>query len=265
MSLSLFDIVILVIVGAAAGSFGGLLGVGGSVIMIPAMALLLGARVWFDQHVAQAAAMCVNVAVAIPAALRHSKAGALRTDLMKWMLPAALVSIVAGVLLSNTLPAQTLARVFALFLVYVVVDGLIKFVRNRPDPAESRSTVTPVRGSAVGVAMGGFAGLLGIGGGAIAVPTALVVCRLPLRQAIAASAATMAMTAGVGAVLKLATLHEVERDWMHALIVALVLAPSALLAGRFGAGLTHALPLRLIRAIFILVMALAALEMAGVL
>ncbi len=54
--------------------------------MIPAMAMLFARKDWSDQHL-QAAAMLVNVAVAVPAARKHYKMGAFRADLFRAMLP----------------------------------------------------------------------------------------------------------------------------------------------------------------------------------
>ena len=65
------EILLLLSVGLVAGGLGGLLGIGGSVIMIPAMAILLG----WDFHLAQAVAMTVNPAVALSATLKHQRNG----------------------------------------------------------------------------------------------------------------------------------------------------------------------------------------------
>ena len=66
-------------IGLMAGTLGGLLGVGGSVIMIPALTAIFGP----EQHLYQAAAMAVNVGVAVPAAWRHHGAGAARRDVLR--------------------------------------------------------------------------------------------------------------------------------------------------------------------------------------
>ena len=101
-------------------------------------------------------------------------------------------------------------------------------------------------------------GLLGIGGGAIAVPLAQMIMRLPIRNAIAASASVMAITAGIGAVLKLATLSQHGELWTNGIILALILAPTSILGGHIGAGLTHTLPTRVVRGVFALIMIAAA-------
>ena len=66
------------LIGLVAGVLGGMLGVGGSVIIIPGMTIVLG----YDQHLYQAAAMVANVAVSIPATMRHYKAGAVMAPVL---------------------------------------------------------------------------------------------------------------------------------------------------------------------------------------
>jgi uncharacterized membrane protein YfcA len=265
VNLGPFEIVSLALIGLAAGTLGGLLGIGGSIIMIPAMAIMFHGRAWGDQHLYQAAAMAVNVAVAVPAALRHRKAGAIHSRLFKIMLPAAMVAIVAGVLVSNLFEPTTLKRIFAAFLIYVVVTNVIKLVGKKPEHHPDHARVNILTGGVVGTVMGFAAGLLGIGGGGIAVPLANLICRVPLRQAIAASAAVMCLTAGVGAAIKIGTLPEHGHPWTQAVVLALILSPTAMLGGHLGASLTHRVDVRLVRAIFTVVIALAAARMAGLL
>lgn len=265
MNLGSTEFVLLALIGLVAGVLGGLLGIGGSIIMIPAMAIVFARRPWGDQHLYQAAAMAVNVAVALPAALKHRKAGALHRPLFRILLPAAMVAIVLGVLVSNLFDPPTLKRIFALFLVYIIIDNTVKLIGQRPEHEPHDARVNLATGGLVGATMGFAAGLLGIGGGGIAVPLANVVCRVPLRQAIAVSAAVMCLTAGVGAIIKISTLPQHGHDWSEALVIALILSPTAVLGGHLGASLTHRVPVRLVRAIFTLVIALAAARMAGLL
>ena len=71
---------LLIALGLVAGGSGGLLGIGGSLVMIPGMILLFGAegrQAGQDpQHLYQAAAMIVNFFVVLPAVVRHSQARA---------------------------------------------------------------------------------------------------------------------------------------------------------------------------------------------
>ena len=191
MTLTPVEIVMVAGTGLAAGTLGGLLGIGGSVIMIPAMVLVFPGRGTDAQHLFQAAAMAANVAVALPAAIRHWRSGSLRFDLLKWLLPTGLAAILLGVWLSNRLNGVTLRRFYAVFLLYLAVQTIIKIFRKHPDPKAEESRVTPGRTGAVGGVLGISAGILGIGGGILAVPLLQTLCRVPLKQAIAASSATM--------------------------------------------------------------------------
>ena len=316
--------------GLLAGTLGGMLGVGGSVVMIPGLVWLLGRPTGVEQHLYQAAAMIANVAVAVPAALRHRRAGAMVPAVLRGMLPAALGGVILGVWLSN-LPVFSgprggvwLGRVLAAFLVYVIYANLKKLCRPAvapqpppppPPPAITDKhtdppahdaagqrapapTPTPVHtdgtddtpdtasaplspaggGVAVGSLMGTTAGLMGVGGGALAVPLQQTLIGLPLRQCIANSSAVICVSAAVGAIYKNATLAgrvgpEVAAtleaagqpaiDWRTGLALGLLLAPTAWAGGRLGAALTHRLPLRTIRVAFIALMLVAAWKMAA--
>ena len=65
------ELAILAVIGLFAGVLGGLLGIGGSIVIIPVLVLALKR----DFHLAQATAMLVNVCVAVPAVLTHQRSG----------------------------------------------------------------------------------------------------------------------------------------------------------------------------------------------
>ena len=263
MSLTLLEIAITAGVGLAAGVLGGLLGIGGSIILIPAMVLIFPGRGADAQHLFQAAAMAVNVAVSLPAAIRHARAGAVRRDLLTWLLPTGLTAILIGVWLSNQLNGLTLRRIFAGFLLYLAIQTIVSVSRKHPDHTEAEARVTPVRAGAVGVVLGSAAGLLGIGGGILAVPLGQALCKIPLRQAIAASSATMCMTAGVGAAVKIWSLPMHHQAPADALTLALALAPTAMVGSWLGASLTHRTPVQTMRAALAILLLLAAWRMSG--
>jgi uncharacterized membrane protein YfcA len=268
--------VLILLLGLLAGTLGGMLGVGGSVVMIPGLAFLFtySKSVEPNQHLFQASAMIVNVVVSVPAMLRHRKAGALVGDALIWMLPAALVFILVGVWVSNLSVFQGadggrwLGRLLAVFLVYVIGVNIQKLRTHPHAESEIEPHVTPLRGFGVGTVMGTIAGLLGIGGGAVAVPLQQVWMKLPLRKCIGNSSAIICISATIGALFKNASLaqHATEAtpiDWRTSLLIAALLAPTAYVGARIGAGLTHSLPLRQVRMAFIGLMAVAAWKMAA--
>jgi len=258
------------LLGLMAGLLGGLLGVGGSVIMIPGATFLLKP----NQHVYQAAAMIANIAVAIPATMRHHKAGAILKDVVKWMAPVAIVSVFIGVMASN-LPifhgvegGIWLGRILALFLAWEVGVNILKITRPAGDhPAAQlpvHTHVTPARSSLVGGVMGFIGGLLGIGGGAMAVPLQQSILKLPLKNAIANSSACMVLSALTGAIYKNLTLPQQGHAMTDGLMLAAMLAPTCWIGGHIGAKLTHSLPIRQVRIAFVIVMAVFAWKMAAI-
>lgn len=264
-----FAVAILIVTGLVAGLLAGLLGIGGSVIMIPVINVGLGA----DYHLAQAAAMCVNVLVAIPAFIKHYKKQAIRFDVVGRMLPGALIAIVVGVVLSDHLRGDTLTRIFGVFLLYAVYINARKLMQHRKgngiDEDDAPTHADWLRCSIIGITVGGAAGLLGIGGGVIAVALIHRFCNLPLRNSVAVSSTVMCLTAPVGATRKLmglADLHHAPRaglpvDAPTALLVAAVLATTAIAASYLGAHLTHKLPVVYVRVVFTLLLVVACVRM----
>jgi uncharacterized membrane protein YfcA len=273
-------------IGLFAGVLGGLLGVGGSTIMIPGLVLLFGQGLAepglagsFDrlnQHVYQAAAMIATVLISIPATIHHARLGAIVWPALKRILPAALLLTLGGVWISNRavfsdgLAGVTgpvlLGRVLAAFLVWVLIENVRRMFRKpRPvdDPVDL-TFVTPARSLAVGACMGLVAGLTGLGGGAVAVPLQQVLLKLRLRNAIANSSAMICLTGILGSIYKNATLASHDLQWTDSLLFAALLAPTAMIGGYLGARLTHVLPVRIVRGVFIILLALSIWKMAAV-
>ena len=92
------EYIILAGVGIVMGFLGGLLGIGGSVIMIPALVFISGE----NQHLYQASAMIYNFFVGAAAVIVHKKADVLVMGVIKWLIPAAALGITIGVAISNS-------------------------------------------------------------------------------------------------------------------------------------------------------------------
>jgi uncharacterized protein len=265
------DYTLMVVLGLVAGVLGGLLGIGGSVVMIPGMVWILGQAdasgiEQIQQY--QAAAMIVNFLLAGPSALRHLRAGAVYGSVWRWLAPSAGVGIIAGVLLSQSAlfaggRAVYLRYLFGAFLLYAVGYNLYRLLRPprvEGITREQADTAPRWKKASIGGVMGVFAGLLGIGGGAQAVPLMQVVLRMPLRKAIATSSATIFTIAWIGAAVKnlsLGPAGSVERSF----VLAALLTPTAMVGGYLGGALTHVLPLRVVRAVVVGLMLLAAWKM----
>ena len=291
-SMELWEVGALLAIGVAAGLTGGLLGIGGAVVTIPAISLLIGR----DIHLAQAAAMNVTFFVALPSAIRHHREGVLNTSLLKIAAPMAVLAIIGGVFVSNITPNEIMKKIFGIFLLYVIIQNIRKlmgirslirsflpfdvwFFKNASNqsvepasqPAAGPTEVRRARGLMLGGIAGGGAGVLGIGGGLLTVPLAELLCKLRLQEAIATSAAIMCFTSIIGAVTKDLTFSSIPFQdasgtvqylpWYEPIRYAIWLIPTCIFGSWFGAKLTHRLPLKTIRIIFICILAAGAAKM----
>jgi len=263
---------ILVTIGTVMGIFGGLLGIGGSVIMIPAMVLAFGLTKGNEQHLYQASAMICNFFVAVSAAYAHKREKVLMWNVVKHLAPAGVVGVVLGVMLSNSSfflgdRGYLLAKIFGIFMIYVIFHNCARFFHNIK--GKGAFDVSGVRRSSVltiivGLISGIAAGLLGIGGGSVCVPLQQVALKMPLKRAIGNSAATIILIAVIGACLKNATLAQHNIAVTESLKIAAVVIPTAIIGGFLGARLMHILPKNVVRTVFVLLMIVASYKMLTV-
>ena len=112
----------LVAVGAVAGILSGLFGVGGGILMVPAMVILLG----FDQHRAQATSLAAIVPIAAVGAFVFGRADSVNLVAAVVLAAGSLIGVQAGARLMHRLSAERLARIFGIFLVIVAVTMLFQ-------------------------------------------------------------------------------------------------------------------------------------------
>ncbi len=260
------ELVSLFALGFFAGALGGLVGVGGSIVIIPILTLVMK----YDQHLSQATAMIINIFVAGSALLAHERARAVRWDVVGRMVPIGLITIIVGVEASNALPGDMLTKIYGAFLLYVIAFNAVKLWEDRLPPEEpAPPRLGWWRTGMIGGLMGFVAGLLGIGGGPVNNPLLQRLCHLPLRDTIAVSSAVMSVTAMLGALRKNLTLSQLTDaagnslglTLQDSLALAAVLAPTATVGALIGAGLTHRLPVGWVRVVFIVLMGWASARM----
>ncbi|MBN1912032.1 MAG: sulfite exporter TauE/SafE family protein [Pirellulales bacterium] len=255
------DLIIQAMIGLLAGLLGGLLGLGGSTVVIPALIVYLthiGAYDGSKQHLLQAAAMICNVFIAAPSTVAHLRAKAVVRPVVVYLVPAAVGGSLLGVTVSNSFlfareKGPYLAMLLAGFFLFVAVHNLIRFFRPAFGPGESEDVPTPPvwKILLVGLPTGFTAGLLGIGGGTICVPTQQLFLKIPLRKAIANSAVTIVFGALIGAIYKNATLASHGEAIWESLRLAAMLVPTAIIGSYVGGWLTHRLSRPLLRVIFV--------------
>jgi uncharacterized membrane protein YfcA len=126
--MSVGEFVIALTTGLVAGAYAGLLGVGGGIVMVPAMVLLLGV----DQQVAQGTSLLVIIVAAVAGTVANQRRGLLDRRVSLLLGAGGVAGSVVGALLAlRVFDEAVLRRVFAVVLIVV---GL-RLARARPSPA----------------------------------------------------------------------------------------------------------------------------------
>lgn len=113
------EIIICVLIGAAAGMIGGLSGIGGGIFLVPLMIALMA----MAQHQAHGTSLAVVLFIGLAGAIAYAIYGHVPGN-MDWVLIlglalGSLVGVVLGARLMMRLPARHLRWIFGLFLVLV--------------------------------------------------------------------------------------------------------------------------------------------------
>ena len=110
--------IVLVLLGLVAGFLSGLFGVGGGILIVPALILLLG----FDQRVAAGTSLAAIVPMAIVGVISYAVEGSVDWIAAVLLSVAAIGGAQIGSHLLNRLPIQALRWGFIGFLVVIVVS-----------------------------------------------------------------------------------------------------------------------------------------------
>jgi uncharacterized membrane protein YfcA len=173
-------------VGAVAGVLAGLLGVGGGLIIVPALSYLFelqGISSTATLHLALGTSLGTIVFTSLSSARAHHRRGAVDLGIVARITPGILAGTYLGGLLASRMVTHTLKGVFAVFLLLVAAQML-----SGKKPKPTRVFPKIAGATAVGTAIGIVSGLVGIGGGSMSVPFMLW-CNVETRRAVGTSAA----------------------------------------------------------------------------
>lgn len=119
--MTLTTIILLIIVGLAAGFLSGLIGIGGGIIIVPALVLLLG----FSQKLAQGTSLGILLLpVGILAVLQYYKQGYLNVNYVAIIATAFILGSFLGSKLALTLNDEKMKKIFAVILMVIAVKML---------------------------------------------------------------------------------------------------------------------------------------------
>ncbi len=110
------QLIIILVIGLMAGLVSGALGVGGGIIIVPALILFLG----FSQHMAQGTSIAILLLpTGILAVLQYYKNGYVDVKVALILMLLFVVGAYLGSLVSLSLPDKVLKKVFGIFMLLV--------------------------------------------------------------------------------------------------------------------------------------------------
>ena len=229
--------------GAVAGAIAGLLGLGGGVIIVPA---LIYSFAWQGMpesvltHLAVGTSLATIAVTSISSVRTHHLHGAVLWKVFLWMVPGVVIGVWLGANIANTLSGANLQFAYGIFLLCVAIQmGL-----GLQPKGEKNFQAGPTLLAPSGI-IGVFSAMFGIGGGSLTVPY-LSWRGLIIQKAVATSAAVGLPVAIVGAITNIVV------AWGHRDLPAyssgyvywpafLGIVMTSAYCARFGAKLAHSM------------------------
>ncbi|ALC25233.1 sulfite exporter TauE/SafE family protein [Streptomyces pristinaespiralis] len=162
------------VVGLALGALGG----GGSILAVPVLIYLLG----FSPAAATTAALLIVTATSATALYAHSRAGNVRWRTGALFAAAGVLPAAAAGAAAARLPQHVLTAAFAAVAGLAAVRMLAPARTTAQAPAER-----PLKAAGAGAGLGALTGLLGVGGGFLAVPALVTILGFEMQAAVGTS------------------------------------------------------------------------------
>jgi len=187
----------IALISLGAGTYGGLMGVGGGAILVPALHLFFGIPLQEAIPFSLATAVLISGA----ASFSINRDGSAHFPTVRSLLIGSVPGAVLGLSLGRVLPDWALRDAFEIFLLWAVLDTW----KAKPDEQGDAHRWRPTRPhgvvtSIIGVFMGLASGLLGIGGGLVSTPLLRKWLGVPVKSAMANSTLAIVGTTMAGVV-----------------------------------------------------------------
>ena len=246
------ELLILLSMGAVAGTLAGLLGIGGGIIIVPVLALVFqqqGVSIDVLMHVSIGTSLATIVVTSLSSIRAHQQHGAIDWSVFKRITPGIIVGGFLGSVIADAIPGAELRVVFAIFMFMVATQMMIA---GTPAPHRTLPQTPGMVGA--GVIIGTIAALMGVGGGSMSVPF-LTWCNMHIRRAVATSAAIglPIALAGTAGFMLTGWGSEARPPWSVGYVnlpafTGIVVA--SILFAPLGAKLAHTIPPKLLKRIF---------------
>ena len=233
--------IIYLLVGCFAGLSAGLLGVGGGLLIVPALAWIFAAQGVSDaivMHLAIGTSLATIVITSISSTRAHHQRHSVRWHLVLQLSFGLIVGAWVGAGLAHEMQNTVLLIVFGFFELFVAAQLLLGKA-----PVAHRQLPQKTMNMMVGAGIGGVSSILGIGGGTLTVPY-LVWHNVSMREAVGTSSACgfpIALAGAVGFIVmgwKMAELPAYSSGYVYWPAAGAIVL-SSVLAAPVGAKLAH--------------------------
>nr|WP_263314512.1 sulfite exporter TauE/SafE family protein [Mammaliicoccus sp. Marseille-Q6498] len=227
--MDLISIVVMLFIGVFGGFLSGLVGIGGAIIIYPAILILpplFGAP---------------NYSAYIASGLTSSQvffstlSGSLKARKKPEFSPKLVINMGGGMIVGSVLGAFSANLFNGLFIntVYIIIALLaliLLFIKVKPSPKNDKNK--PLLLIIIGFIIGIISGIVGAGGAFIIIPILLVVFKLPMNKVVANSI-VIAFLSSIGAfTIKLIQGYVPIEDALFLIIGSIIFAPLGLKFGR---------------------------------
>jgi uncharacterized membrane protein YfcA len=254
---------VLLAVGAGAGLFAGMLGMGGGVLKVA------GLLVFFhlDILLARAVSLTTMLIAMLTAARVHAKSGAVVWAVVRPMLAPAVIGVLTGIFLATVLTRAMLTHFFGFFVLFLALNTLAhsfgdphEHVLGTPPAARLRA-LSRLLCNAIGAVHGFICGLLGISGGVVAIPMQHALLRIPAHSAVANSVMVSAWSTVFGSTAAvLAGVTQGDFTLLDVLFASGFVGVGAIGGAHLGALLTGKIPVVVLKLMFVTICFSAALS-----
>jgi Predicted permeases len=251
-------------VGIFVGFFAGLLGIGGGSVTVPILSLIFIAKGYAPAHVIHMAlgtSLAVIIIGSFASAREHHQHQAVNWNVVKTMAPGILLGTFSGAVFAYFVSTRFLKFFFVGFIFFLALQLIldIKPRRHRDLPGTGGLLL-------FGFVMGWLSSLAGIGGAVLSI-TFLTWCNVKLHEAIGTSAAIgfPIAIAGTSGFIATGLFDHSLPEWSlgYVYLPAWVgISVTSYFIAPLGAKLTHRLPVKVLKKVFILFLVALAIKMA---
>lgn len=256
------SIFLLLSLGVFAGLMAGLLGVGGGLVIVPALIFYfekIGFSAIFLTQMAVATSLATIIFTSLSSVRSHHKNGSVDWLLVKNLAVGLAIGGLLGALFASLLKGVFLQLLFGVFAVLMSVHMFMQLKPKQSSNKFEQETTTKKMPGKLGQYVTGLfiafiSAIFGIGGGSLSVPT-LSWFGVDMKKAVAVSAACglpIALFSVLGFIyagLQRDDLPEGSLGFVY-LPALFCISASSMIAAHFGAQLAHKLPAKKLKQIF---------------